>query len=91
MEDVVLRTYVQSEVYYFLFFIFLLSPELKYEPVRTDTLLWNGEVTGFSILASVTWAISHNRLTLNKGIEMAISSPMKEEQSPIESFTAYQI
>ncbi|OAL66725.1 hypothetical protein A7C99_2116 [Trichophyton rubrum] len=56
-----------------------------------NTLLWNGEVTGLSILASVTWIISHHKLTSNKGIEMAISSPMKEEQRPIESFTAYQI
>ncbi|EZF22601.1 hypothetical protein H112_04564 [Trichophyton rubrum D6] len=65
--------------------------QLEYEPARTDTLLWNGEVTGLSILASVTWIISHHKLTSNKGIEMAISSPMKEEQRPIESFTAYQI
>lgn len=78
-------------IFFFYFLFFLLLPELEYERARTDTLLWNGEVTGFSILASVTWAISHHRLTLNKGIEMAISSPMKEEQSPIESFTAYQI
>ncbi|EZF41645.1 hypothetical protein H107_04693 [Trichophyton rubrum CBS 202.88] len=71
--------------------MFCSHPKLEYEPARTDTLLWNGEVTGLSILASVTWIISHHKLTSNKGIEMAISSPMKEEQRPIESFTAYQI